>query len=41
MAELAAFVRRFCSAIGDSQFVDPVVESFRGEPAGVSEAVAQ
>jgi hypothetical protein len=41
MAELTAFLRRFCGAIGDSQFVDPVVDSFHGEPAGLSEAVAQ
>jgi hypothetical protein len=40
MAELTAFLRRFCSAIGDSQFVDPVVDSLRGEPGSLPEAAA-
>ena len=41
VAELTAFLRRFCEAIGQSQLVDPVVNSFEGQPIGVSEAAAQ
>jgi hypothetical protein len=41
MAELTGFLRRFCDTIGQSQLVDPVVNSFRGEPARLPEAAAE
>ena len=41
MAELTTFLRRFCEAIGQSRLVDPVVNSFQGQPIGVSEAIAE
>jgi hypothetical protein len=41
MAELTGFLRRFCDTIGQSQLVDPVVNSFQGEPARLPEAAAE
>jgi hypothetical protein len=41
MAELTGFLRRFCQAIGKSEFVDRVVDAFDGRPAGLPEAVAE
>jgi hypothetical protein len=41
IAELTAFLRSFCKAIGQSQFVDPVVDAFQGEPARLPEAAAE
>lgn len=41
MAELTAFLHRFCEAIGRSQLVDPVVNSFQGQPVRLPEAAAE
>jgi hypothetical protein len=41
MAELVGFLRRYCEAIGDSQFVEPVVSAFEGEPVRLDEAAAE
>jgi hypothetical protein len=41
LAELTAFLRAFCQAIGESQFVDPVVNTFQGQPMRLPEAVAE
>jgi hypothetical protein len=41
LAELTAFLRRFCEAIGQSQFVDPIVDSFQGQPVRLPEAAAE
>src|SRR5260370_11635852 len=38
MTELTAFLRSFCGAIGQSQFVDPVVNAFQGQPVRLPEA---
>jgi hypothetical protein len=40
MAELTAFLRSFCDAIGRSQFVDPVVDAF-GQTSTLPEAAAE
>jgi len=41
MAELTGFLRAFCEAIGESQFVDPVVNSFQAQPVRQPEAAAE
>jgi hypothetical protein len=41
MTELTAFLRSFCEAIGQSQFVDTVVNSFQRQPVPVPEAAAE
>ena len=38
MTELTVFLRSFCRAIGQSQFVDPVVNAFQGQPVRLPEA---
>jgi hypothetical protein len=41
MAELTAFLRQFRDAIGRSEFVDPVVNAFQGQPVRMPEAAAE
>jgi hypothetical protein len=41
MAELTAFLRSFCEAIGQSQFVDMLVNSFQGQPVRVPQPAAE
>jgi hypothetical protein len=41
ITELTAFLRRFCEVIGQSQLVDPVVNSFQGEPIRLPETVTE
>jgi hypothetical protein len=41
LAELTAFLHPFCEAIGESQFVDPIVDSFQGHPVRLPKAAAE
>jgi hypothetical protein len=41
LPELTGFLRAFCQAIGQSRFVDPVVDAFQGQPVRLPEATAE